>query len=424
MSNSLISRSADLSALAKANYSLEVRGAYLLVQGVPYLDLNGEIAFADIVTNLDLVGPIGEEATTQPNDHTVWWTGSIPHTASGESMEQELACEQWEGGHDIGEGITVYMRWSRKPRHRGQLRGYRDYLEKVQTYVEEVGGQAENKRPGILKAARKGGDPKVISSSRFAYIDTNPYRNGTKGIESRIEEEIVAVIGVGGTGSYLVDVLAKTNIKELRLYDDDVMKIHNAFRVAGAARVGELNGKKSKLQWHKERYQSVRVKGLEIHHMKLDDENLSALFSCTTVFIAVDDLDVRRMIQRSCVKMGILHVSIGIGLEIEGPNDDQIGGMVKIETDLDPGAPRKDIQNNRKDGREEADDVYSSNIQTAELNMLGAALAISEWKAKRGIYRDERNKNNDTTIYSVTTGAIYADRKGGRSAAVPSAGNC
>ena len=44
--------------------------------------------------------------------------------------------------------------------------------------------------------------------------------------------------GVRAAGSYLVDVLAKTNVRELNLFDDDVMKIHNAFRVAGAARVG------------------------------------------------------------------------------------------------------------------------------------------------------------------------------------------
>ena len=56
--------------------------------------------------------------------------------------------------------------------------------------------------------------------------------------------------------------------------------------------------------------------------------------------------------------------------------------------------------------------MYGSNIQTAELNMLGAALAIVEWKAIRGIYRNERDEGIDTTIYSVTTGEINMDRKG------------
>ena len=415
MSTSLISRSPDLSELKKAGYSLEVRGAYLLVRGIPYVTRNSEIAFADIVTNLDISGTSGEEATLPPNDHTVWWTGEPPHTSAGDSMEEHLSCGKWEQGRDIGEGITVYMRWSRKPREAGQARGYRDYRdyrEKVETYVEEVGGQAEGLKPGVLEAARKGGDPVVISSTRFAYMDTNSYRNGTKGIEAQIEKEVVAVIGVGGTGSYLVDVLAKTNVSELHLFDDDVMEIHNGFRVAGAARVGELNGNKLKIDWHAERYRNIRVEGLHLHHLKLCDENLDLLRKCTTAFIAIDDLTVRRAIQRACEAMGILHISVGIGLEVEAPNHDQIGGMVKVETNFKASKVKKHEQEAGKPPRAEKDNVYDSNIQTAELNMLGAAMAITEWKAVRGIYRSDRDNANDSMMYSVSTGEINFDQKG------------
>ena len=412
MSTSLISRSADLSALSKTGYCLEVRGAYLLVLGIPYVAPSGEIKFANIVTSLDISGAVGEEVTLPPRDHTVWWTGEPPHTASGDSMKEHLSCGQWEQGRDIGEGITVYMRWSRKPKEGGKKRRYRDYREKIETYIEEVGGQAEGLKPGVLEAARQGGDPAVISSTRFAYMDTNSYRNGTRGIESRIEEEVVAVIGVGGTGSYLVDVLAKTNVRELHLFDDDVMKIHNAFRVAGAARVGELNGKKHKVDWHAERYRNVRVEGLHLYRMELSDDNLNTLCKCTTVFIAVDDLTVRRTIQRACAAMGILHIGVGIGLEVEGPNNDQIGGMVKIETNFNASNVMKDTHDTPKPAGGEMDNVYDSNIQTAELNMLGAALAITEWKAVRGIYRSDRDKAKDSTIYSVSTGEINCDQKG------------
>lgn len=397
MSNLLISRSADLSALAAAEYGIEVRGGYLIVKHIPYVTQDREIQYASIVTNLDIIDAEGGKVTTQPSDHRVWWTGSTPHTADGESMEDYLVCDKWKQGRDIGEGIKVYTQWSRKPKEGGQARGYKDYREKIETYVEEVGGQAEAIRPGVLLAAKKGGEPIVTSSMRFAYTDTSGYRNGTKGIENRIEEEIVAVIGVGGTGSYLIDVLAKTNVKELHLFDDDVMKLHNAFRVSGAARVEELNGKKLKIDWHEERYKEVRKEGLLLHDTKIDAENLEDLDNFTTVFIAVDDLAVRRRIQRACTKKGILHVSIGIGLEIEGENNNQIGGMVKVETNFKPGDEMSEIEENSDGEQEPMGDVYSSNIQTAELNMLGAALAIAEWKAIRGIYRNERDEGNDTT---------------------------
>ena len=413
MSTSLISRNSDLSALSAAGYSLEVRGAYLLVLGVPYVAPNCEIQFADIVTDLEVSGSAGEEITLPPRNHTVWWTGESPHNSAHESMEAYLSCGKWEDGRDIGEGITVYMQWSRKPREAGKARGYRDYLEKIETYVAEVCSQAEGLKPGVLEAAKKGGDPVVISSTRFAYMDTNSYRNGTRGIESRIEEEVVAVIGVGGTGSYLVDVLAKTNIMDLHLFDDDVMKIHNAFRVAGAARVGELNGKKPKVDWHAERYNNVRVEGLHLHRVKLHEENLDVLQGFTTVFIAVDDLKTRRTIQKACTAMGVFHLSVGIGLEVEGPNEDQIGGMVKVETNLKPCERSEDAHEaSQPEPGEERDNVYDSNIQTPELNMLGAALAITEWKANRGFYCNDRDCKSDSTMFSVTTGRIEFDTKG------------
>ena len=73
-----------------------------------------------------------------------------------------------------------------------------------------------------------------------------------------------------------------------------------------------------------------------MHYMELSDDNLDILYKCTTAFIAVDDLTVRRTMQRACAAMGVLHIGVGIGLELDGPNNEQIGGMVKIETSFTP----------------------------------------------------------------------------------------
>ena len=322
-----------------------------------------------------------------------------------------MSCGEWATGHELGEGITVYMQWSRKPKSGGGNRGYKDYHEKIETYVEEVGGEAEVKRPGILGAARAGGDPEVESKTRFKYIDTNTYRNGTRGIEQRIEDEVVAVVGVGGSGSYLVDILAKTNIKELHLYDDDVLEQHNAFRIAGAASIEELGSGKSKVEWHRERYEAVREKGIFAHVKRIDDETLKDLARCTTAFIAVDCLKSRRNIQNKCNEMGVLHISIGIGLEIEGDNNDQIGGMVKVETQYRPKDVGRGGNGIRDRGKEQDNQIYG-NVQTAELNMLGAALAITEWKAIRDVYRNERENGIDSILYTVSTGRILLGKKG------------
>ena len=154
--------------------------------------------------------------------------------------------------------------------------------------------------------------------------------------------------------------------------------------------MGELNGQKTKLAWHVERYRNVRTEGLHPHDVRLTTENLVFLHNCSTVFIAVDKLPVRRMIQKACSEMGVLHLSVGIGLEVEGENNDQIGGMVKVECDFNDVSREREDTKAFYDVDDEEDNVYRSNIQTAEVNMLGAALAITEWKARKGIYRTER----------------------------------
>ena len=405
MSSSPINHSADLKALVEFGYALEVRGAYLVVKNIPYLRTsNGDLDKADLITSLDITP---EQATRPPGDHTIWWTGDVPYRSDGESMEAYLSCGKWDTGHDLGEGLTVYMQWSRKPVEAGRKRSYADYQEKIQTYVDEVAGHADARHPGVLEAARAGEDPIVVVDTRFRYLNTATYRYGLKGVERPIEDEVVAVIGVGGTGSYLVDILAKTNIRELHLFDEDILEQHNAFRLAGAARVEELGGSHTKVAWHKERYSAVRDQGVFANATKVHGASAAVLLAkFTTVFIAVDDLECRRAIQRTCNELGVFHVSVGLAVEIEGEDDNQLGGMVKVETGLiperrcasDPGFS------------EPAQQAYG-NVQTAELNMLGAALAIVEWKAKAGIYRSERT-DYDSVLFSSTTGRILHDQRG------------
>ena len=235
-------------------------------------------------------------------------------------------------------------------------------------------------------------------------MNTSSYRNGTKGIEDKIFDEVIAIIGVGGTGSYLVDILAKTNIKELHLYDDGMMETDSAFRLAGAVNKNEFG--LTKVDWHKNRYQNVRKDGLYIHKNKIDNNNFEDLKKYTTVFIAVDDLESRRTIQKKCNEMGIFHLSVGIGVEKEGENDNQLGGMVKIEREYQEVPRIKNPVYSELKKQQPVDDVYKSNIQTAELNMLGAALAIVEWKIKRGLCRSDRIENNNVIIYATPSGKI------------------
>jgi tRNA A37 threonylcarbamoyladenosine dehydratase len=39
-------------------------------------------------------------------------------------------------------------------------------------------------------------------------------------LAAKFKDEVVAIIGLGGTGAYLLDFLVKTLVREIRAYDD------------------------------------------------------------------------------------------------------------------------------------------------------------------------------------------------------------
>ena len=53
------------------------------------------------------------------------------------------------------------------------------------------------------------------------------------------------------------------------------------------------------------------------------------------------------------------------------------------------------------------DDVYQSNIQIAELNMLNAAMAVIKWKKLWGIYHDVEGEFDST--YTINTNQLLGD---------------
>ncbi|WP_318271316.1 ThiF family adenylyltransferase [Sphingobacterium cellulitidis] len=46
----------------------------------------------------------------------------------------------------------------------------------------------------------------------------------------KLERQKIAIIGLGGTGAYILDMVAKTPVKEIHLFDGDSFDQHNAFR--------------------------------------------------------------------------------------------------------------------------------------------------------------------------------------------------
>lgn len=57
----------------------------------------------------------------------------------------------------------------------------------------------------------------------FCYPDTATTRAGIGAATAKLMTERVAIIGLGGTGSYILDLLAKVPIGEIHLFDPDIV---------------------------------------------------------------------------------------------------------------------------------------------------------------------------------------------------------
>ena len=50
----------------------------------------------------------------------------------------------------------------------------------------------------------------------------------------RLAGDRIGIVGLGGTGSYILDYVSKTRVVEIHLFDGDGYQQHNAFRAPGA----------------------------------------------------------------------------------------------------------------------------------------------------------------------------------------------
>ena len=198
-----------------------------------------------------------------------------------------------------------------------------------------------------------------------------------------MDGESIAIVGLGGTGSYVLDFVAKTWVKEIHLYDDDRFLQHNAFRTPVAVALKELEGGPIKSLFHYERYKRMRS-GIVAHPMKIDEDNVDELGNYDTVFLCIDGHTIKHAILQVCEDAGSVCIDTGMGIYREG---DKLGGILRATTS-EPGHREHIREKNRIDTTGGDIGEYERNIQLAELNAINAALAVIKWKTIRGVYQD------------------------------------
>lgn len=391
MLQQLISLNQCLQKLQLEGYSLEVRGGYLVIHHVPYLDSEKHIKEGALFMTLNLSG----HEVLKPVDHTAFWKGEIPYEFDGSKISALINRSETRSH---GEGLMSNYFLSCKPDKECYVdENYPTYYEKVKTYCNRISTPAymldkyacEKIRNQIVESS---------SDSIFVYPDTNSTKADVAALSDMFLEQKVAIIGLGGTGSYLLDFLAKMPLREIHIYDDDCFNSHNAFRCPGAASLDALNQCEKKVDYLRNVYSNMH-KGIFAHPCRITSANLTELDAMDFVFICVDKVDVRNLIASHLINCQKPFIDSGLGI-IKHSNG--LSGQIRVTTGF---------ANNYDHiacafGRDvEIDDEYASNIQIAELNALAAILMVVKWKRLMNYYMDGGNCD-DNMVYAISTNEI------------------
>lgn len=390
MSSSLISRSPHLLRLRNEGLTLEVAHGYLLVRDVPYVNAAREVKSGTLVFQLNLTADVAE----RPADHTAYLIGEPPCDANGARLTKIL---NHSNETPLAPGIVANHYFSAKPRSGN----YADYYEKITAYINMLTGHAVAIDPGATaRVFRPFRDED--EESPFVYGDSASSRAGIVMAASRLAGQRIAIVGLGGTGAYVLDLVAKTPVAEIHLYDGDWLHQHNAFRYPGAVAFEVLEARPYKVDFLAAEYSRLH-RGVRAHPVMIDEDNVAELSGYDVVFVCVDSNKARGLIANTLARSSTVMFDTGMGVKLTDASE--LYAIVRLSI-LDSASADQAIKS-MPIATEDPDNLYGTNAQVGDLNCLNAYLAVEAWKKRFGFYHGRSRPYLIT--YTTASGLMAAN---------------
>lgn len=393
MSHALISRNPDLQRLQNDGYEVEVRSNHLLVHSVPYVNAKGEVALGSLVSDLTMAGDL----TTRPGSHVVMFIGDHPCNKDGSEIQQ---IKHNSGHMALAPDLVALHSFSNKP-----PQGYADYYEKMSRYIEIISAPARSLQPEVTARTYRVIEAGSHGEGVFHYLDTASSRAGIGAVTDKMAMRRVAIVGLGGTGSYVLDLVAKTHVSEIHLYDADLFLQHNAFRAPGAASIEQLREQPSKVAYHQSNYAKMR-RGIVPHQEYIGEENVANLQGFDFVFLCMDTGPAKKLIVETL--QAAETPFIDTGMDVQMLEDSlQLFAVCRVTTST---STKRDHLARRVSYAPPAEDGdYERNIQIADLNALTAVMAVIRWKKLCGFYQDLEGEHDST--YTTNCHLLTGDER-------------
>ncbi|MCP4184949.1 MAG: ThiF family adenylyltransferase, partial [Hyphomicrobiales bacterium] len=372
-------------------YDAVIEKQHLLVRDVPYVTASGEIERGTLISTLE--GTF-EKAGERISDHVVMFVGEYPCDNKGAPLE---AIRNNTRDENIAGQWTINHRFSSKPK-RGY---YQNYYEKMSTYASILSNYAAAIDPECTSRPHR--VIEMADDSPFVYFDNASGRAGISAVTQKLTGRSVAIVGLGGTGSYLLDLVAKTPLDGIHLFDGDIFEQHNAFRSPGAASFDILQTRPLKVDYLKSIYENMHRR-IVAHGEFITPENVNELQGFDMVFLCIDANEVKVPIIKALEAFDAKFIDVGIGVNLV-----QEALTATIRTTTSTPGHRSHVHDRRRIPMQPGtgNNEYAHNIQVSELNAINAGFAVIQWKQQCDFYRDIEHEHH--SLFRIADNHILSE---------------
>lgn len=236
----------------------------------------------------------------------------------------------------------------------------------------------------------------------------------------------VAVVGCSGTGSPVIEMLARLGVGRLVIVDPDRVEEKNLNRILNTgiddARYGEF---KVDVLARAVRRMGTDTEVVPIAGNLFDAEAVKRVAECDVVFGCMDSVDGRHLLNRLAVFYSLPYFDVGVKLVADGAGGvEQICGTVHyLQPDRSSLLSRGTYtleqfqaaslkRANQQEYEKRREEKYITGVQedrpaVISVNMLLASVAVNELLARIHRFRDDGNENFAATRISLTQGQTY-----------------
>ena len=365
----------------QAGFDVEVETDVVRAVRVPCLLADGVVGTCTIEKSSD-------PANGQPNDRIGGAVHAVRITADEEHDGHVYHADGMAIGNLVdGDGKT-WSNISIKKGGQGSPEVDGSASDLIHRYAKQI--------VGAMSAAGYSETASLAQQGPFKIPNTFEARAAIGPVQDRIRQQRIAIIGLGGTGAYVLDLVAKTPVMEIHLLDFDEIKWHNFMRAPGAPTAEDIElrrkGRLRKVEYYHSKYASLR-EGIHPHAVRMDSPSaFSEFLSAHPIdyaFVCIDQLtdsDSPRqdVVYCSLSEAGIPFIDSGVSIMVEGR---AVRGAVT--TSAYDGAGSVAWKDGIPNARVEGNVPGYRNVQLPEVNALAASLAVMEWRRRTEQYVSE-----------------------------------